>query len=107
MKKEVKKMLMWATSTLLAILIIGLPMIALSIENEIIGLFLIVIASILINAYGIFYLKFNKYVIGEKWFKLKVHQYKNGKVWIESNDVIDNIIDIEVVEHDYKKKYRL
>lgn len=103
MKKEVKKMLMWTTSTLLAFLIIGLPMIALNIENEIIGLFLIVIVSILINVYGIFYLKFNKYVIGEKWFNLKIHQYEDGKVWVESNNVIDNIIDIEVVEHNYRK----
>lgn len=104
MKKNVKKMLMWVTNTLLGILIIGLPMIALNVENEIIGLFLIFIAGMLITAYGIFYIKFNKYVIGEKWFKLKVHQYKDGKVWIESNDVIDNIIDIEVVEHDYRKR---
>ena len=42
-------------------------------------------------------------VIGEKWFNLKVHQYKDGKIWIESNDIIDNVIDIEVVEHDYRK----
>lgn len=103
MKKEAKKILMWVTSTLLVFLIIGLPMIALNVENEIIGLLLVLIAGILINAYGIFYLKFNKYLIGEKWFNLKVHQYKDGKVWVESNDVIDNIIDIEVVEHDYKK----
>ena len=97
-------MLMWATNTLLGSLIIGLPMIALNVENEIIGLLLILIAGILINVYGIFYLKFNKYVIDEKWFNLKVYQYKDGKVWIESNDVIDNIIDIEVVEHDYRKR---
>ena len=103
MKKNVKKMLMWVTNTLLATLITGLPMIALNVENETIGLLLILIAGLLINAYGIFYLKFSKYVIGEKWFKLKIHQYKDGKVWVESNDVIDNIIDIEVVEHDYKK----
>ena len=103
MKKDVKKMLMWVTSTLLAILIIGLPMIALNVEDEIIGIFLMLIAGILINVYGIFYLKFNKYLIGENWFNLKVHQYKDGKVWVESNDVIDSIIDIEVVEHDYRK----
>jgi hypothetical protein len=103
MKKDVKKMLMWVTNTLLGTLIIGLPMIALNVENEIIGLLLILIAGILINAYGIFYLKFSKYVIGEKWYNLKVHQYKDGKVWVESNNVIDNIIDIEVVEHDYRK----
>lgn len=103
MKKDVKTMLMWVTSALLASLLIGLPMIALNVENEIIGLLIILIAGILINVYGIFYLKFSKYVIGEKWFNLKVHQYKDGKVWVESNDVIDNIIDIEVVEHDYRK----
>lgn len=103
MKKDVKKMLMWVTSALLASLIIGLPMIALNVEDEIIGLILMIVDGILINVYGIFYLKFNNYVIGEKWFNLKVHQYKDGKVWIESNDVIDNIIDIEVVEHNYRK----
>ena len=96
-------MLMWIASVLLGSLLIGLPMIALNVEDEIIGLFLISIDGILINVYGIFYLKFNKYLIGEKWFNLKVHQYRDGKVWIESNDIIDNIIDIEVVEHDYRK----
>ena len=101
MRKDVKKMLMWATNTLLGFLIIGLPMIALNVENEIIGLLLILIAGILINVYGIFYLKFNKYVIGEKWFNLKVHQYKDGKVWIESNDIIDGVIETEIVEHNY------
>lgn len=104
MKKDVKKMLMWVTNTLLGTLIIGLPMIALNVEDEIIGIILMIVDGILINVYGIFYLKFSKYVIGEKWFNLKVHQYKDGKVWIESNDVIDNIIDIEVVEHDYRKR---
>jgi hypothetical protein len=103
MKIEVKKMLMWIASVLLAGLIVGLPMIAVNVEDEIIGLFLISISGILINVYGIFYLKFNKHLIGEKWFNLKVHQYKDGKVWIESNDIIDNVIDIEVVEHDYRK----
>ena len=103
MKKEVKKMLMWVTSVLSASLIIALPMIALNVEVEIIGLILMVLDGILINVYGIFYIKFNKYLIGEKWFNLKVHQYKDGKVWIESNDIIDNVIDIEVVEHDYRK----
>lgn len=103
MRKDVKKMLMWVTNVLLGNLIIGLPMIALNVENEIIGLFLILIAGILFYVYGIFYLKFSKYVIGEKWFNLKVHQYKDGKVWVESNAVIDNIIDIEVVEHDYRE----
>ena len=103
MKKDVKKMLMWVTNTLLGTLIIGLPMIALNVEDEIIGIILMIVDGILINVYGIFYLKFSKYVIGEKWFNLKVHQYKDGKVWVESNDVIDNIIDIEVVEHDYRK----
>lgn len=103
MKKDVKKMLMWVTSVLLGGLIFTLPMIALNVEDEIIGLLLILIDGILINVYGIFYLKFNKYLIGEKWFNLKVHQYKDGKVWVESNDVIDSIIDVEVVEHDYRK----
>lgn len=103
MKKEIKKVLMWIVSVLLGILIITLPMIALNIEDEIIGMFLISISGVLIYVYGIFYLKFNKYVIGEKWLNLKVHQYKDGKVWIESNDIIDSVIDIKVVEHDYRK----
>lgn len=102
MKKEVKKIFFWVASVLLAGLIISLPMIALNVD-EITGLILMAVDGILINVYGIFYLKFNKYVIGEKWFNLKVHQYKDGKVWIESNDIIDNVIDIEVVEHDYRK----
>ena len=94
---------MWIANMLLASLIIALPMMALNVEDEIFGLMLMVVDGILINVYGIFYLKFNKYLIGEKWFNLKVHQYKDGKVWIESNDIIDSVIDIEVVEHDYRK----
>ena len=102
MKKEVKKIFLWVASVLLAGLIVGLPMIAVNVD-EMTGLILMLVTGILINVYGTFYLKFNKYVIGEKWFNLKVHQYKDGKVWIESNDIIDNVIDIEVVEHDYRK----
>lgn len=94
---------MWVANVLLAGLIIALPMMALNVEDEIFGLILMVVDGILINVYGIFYIKFNKYVIGEKWFNLKVHQYRDGKIWIESNDIIDDIIDIEVVEHDYRK----
>ena len=103
MEKYVKKMLMWLTSVLLTILIIGLPMIALTVEDEIIVLILMIVDGILINVYGIFYFKFNKYIIGEHMFKLKIHQYTDGKVWIESNDIIDGVIETEIVEHNHCK----
>ena len=48
MKKEVKKMLMWIASVLLAGLIISLPMIALNVD-EINGLILMVVDGIMIN----------------------------------------------------------
>ena len=103
MKKEVEKIFLWIGNVMLSCFIIALPMIALNVEDEIIGLILMVVDGILINVYGTLYFKLNKYIIGEHMFNLKVHHYKDGKVWIESNDIIDNVIDVEVVEHDYRK----
>lgn len=103
MKKEVEKIFLWVASVLLASLIIGLPMIALNVEDETIGLILMVVDGILINVYGTLYFKLNKYIIGEHMFKLKIHQYTDGKVWIESNNIIDGVIETEIVEHNYRK----
>lgn len=99
MTKEVEKIFLWIGNVILSGFIIALPIIALNVENEIIGLILMIVDGILINVYGILYFKLNKYIIGEHMFKLKIHQYTDGKVWIESNDIIDGVIETEIVEH--------
>lgn len=103
MKKEIWKTFLWVANVLLAGLIVGLPMIALNVEDEIIGIILMIVDGILINVYGTLYFKLNKYIIGEHMFKLKIHQYTDGKIWIESNDIIDGVIETEIVEHNYRK----
>lgn len=103
MKKEIWKTFLWIANVLLAGLIIGLPMIALNVEDEIIGIILMIVDGILINVYGTLYFKLNKYIIGEHMFKLKIHQYTDGKIWIESNDIIDGVIETEIVKHNYRK----
>lgn len=103
MEKVFEKTFLWIANVLLAGLIISLPMIALNVEDEIIGLVLIAVDGILVNVYGTLYFKLNKYIIGEHMFKLKIHHYTDGKIWIESNDIIDGVIETEIVEHDYRK----
>ena len=103
MKKEIWKTFLWVANVLLVGLIVGLPMIALNVEDEIIGIILMIVDGILINVYGTLYFKLNKYIIGEHMFKLKIHQYTDGKIWIESNDIIDGVIETEIVEHNYRK----
>lgn len=54
-----------------------------------------IIACILIELYGRYYFKFHK-----KEIKLTIHHdIKNNEVWVESNDTIDSIIDIDIVKH--------
>ena len=103
MKKVFEKTFLWIGNVMLSCLIIALPMIALNVEDEIIGLILMVVDGILVNVYGTLYFKLNKYIIGEHMFKLKIHHYTDGKVWIESNDIIDGVIETEIVEHNYCK----
>ena len=58
-----------------------------------------IIVCILIELYGKYYYKFNKLTY-KKETKLKIHHdVENNIVWIESNDTIDSIIDIEIVKH--------
>lgn len=102
MKKEVEKIFLWIGNVMLSCFIIALPIIALNVD-ETIGLILVVVDGILVNIYGILYFKLNKYIIGEHMFKLKIHHYIDGKVWIESNDIIDGVIETKIVEHNYRK----
>lgn len=58
-----------------------------------------IIGSILIELYGRYYFKFNKPFYKNET-KLKIHHdVENNDVWIESNDTIDSIIDIDIVKH--------
>lgn len=63
-----------------------------------------IIGCILIELYGRYYFKFNK-PFYKKETKLMIHHdIKNNEVWVESNDTIDSIIDIDIVKHvDLKK----
>lgn len=56
-----------------------------------------ILAFLLVEIYGRYYFKFNK---DEYNTKLKIHHdVENNNVWVESNDTIDSIIDIEIVKH--------
>ena len=56
------------------------------------------ISFLLVEIYGRYYYKlFYKHSYPNK---LKIHHdVENNNVWIESNDTIDSIIDIEIVKH--------
>lgn len=55
------------------------------------------ISFVLIEIYGRYYYKFYKHSYSTK---LKIHHdVENNNVWVESNDTIDSIIDIEIVKH--------
>lgn len=55
---------------------------------------------ILIEAYGRNYFRINKHAYKDK-MKLKVHHYVDeNRVWLESNDIIDSVIDTEVLSHE-------
>ena len=52
---------------------------------------------LLVEIYGRYYFKFNK---DEYNTKLKIHHdVEKNFVWVESNDTIDSIIDIDIVKH--------
>jgi hypothetical protein len=62
------------------------------------SMFFITITYLLIEFYGRYYFKFNKDIY--KDLKLKIHHdVENNDVWIESNDTIDSVIDIDIVKH--------
>jgi hypothetical protein len=62
------------------------------------NIILFAISCLLIELYGKYYFKFNK--DNYKNLNLKIHHYvEKNDIWIESNDNIDSIIDIEIVKH--------
>lgn len=55
------------------------------------------ISFLFVEIYGRYYYKFYKHSYPTK---LKIHHdVENNNVWVESNDTIDSIIDIEIVKH--------
>lgn len=62
------------------------------------SVFFSTISYILLEFYGRNYFEFNKNIY--KDLKLKIHHdVENNDVWIESNDTIDSVIDIDIVKH--------
>lgn len=63
------------------------------------SMFFVTIAYILLEFYGRNYFEFNKNIYKDL-IKLKIHHdVENNEVWIESNDTIDSVIDIDIVKH--------
>lgn len=59
----------------------------------------VTISYIFLEFYGRYYFDFNKNIYKDL-IKLKIHHdVENNDVWIESNDTIDSIIDIDIVKH--------
>ena len=57
------------------------------------------LSYLLLEFYGRYYFEFNKNIYKDLT-KLKIHHdVENNDVWIESNDTIDSIIDIDIVKH--------
>ena len=57
------------------------------------------LALLLIEIYGRYFFKFNKHTYKNET-KLKIHHdVEKNFVWVESNDTIDSIIDIEIIKH--------
>jgi hypothetical protein len=63
------------------------------------SMFFISITYLLLELYGRYYFEFNKNIYKDL-IKLKIHHdVENNEVWIESNDTIDSVIDIDIVKH--------
>ena len=57
------------------------------------------LSYLLLEIYGRNYFKFNKNIYKDLT-KLKIHHnVENNDVWIESNDTIDSIIDIDIIKN--------
>ena len=57
------------------------------------------LSYLLLEFYSRYYFEFNKNIYKDLT-KLKIHHdVENNDVWIESNDTIDSIIDIDIVKH--------
>ena len=55
---------------------------------------------LLIEVYGRHYFALNKHIYKDRTH-LKIHHYvEDNDVWVESNDTIDSVIDIEIVRHE-------
>lgn len=80
--------------------ILSLPMIGIvCFEWWYASVFFSTISYLFLEFYGRNYFEFNKNIYKDS-LKLKIHHYvENNDVWIESNDTIDSIIDIEIVKH--------
>jgi membrane protein implicated in regulation of membrane protease activity len=62
------------------------------------SMFFVTITYLLLEFYGRYYFEFNKDTY--KDLKLKIHHdVEKNFVWVESNDTIDSIIDIDIVKH--------
>ena len=63
------------------------------------SVFFSTISYLFLEFYGRNYFEFNKNIYKDS-LKLKIHHdVENNDVWIESNDTIDSIIDIDIVKH--------
>lgn len=105
--KKIKEFLSNVSTILFNILYIGailtLPMIGvvcdIAFEWWWTSIFFSTISCILLEFYGRNYFEFNKNIYKDL-IKLKIHHdVENNDVWIESNDTIDSIIDIDIVKH--------
>lgn len=80
-----------------------LPVIGIALYNEFgwwwVAVIFVTIDFILIETYGRHYFRFNKHMYKDNT-KLKIHHYvEDNDVWVESNDTIDSVIDVEIVRH--------
>ena len=105
--KKIKEFLSNISLILFNILYIGailtLPMIGMAcyiaFEWWWASMFFVTITYLLIEFYGRYYFEFNKNIYKDL-IKLKIHHdVENNDVWIESNDTIDSVIDIDIVKH--------
>jgi hypothetical protein len=63
------------------------------------SMLLVTISYLPLEFYGRYYFKFNKNIYKDL-IKLKIHHdVENNDVWIESNDIIDSVIDIDIIKH--------
>lgn len=104
--KKIKEFLSNLSIILFNMLYIGsiltLPMIGIACYIEFewwwASMIFVTISYIFLEFYGRYYFEFNKDIY--KNLKLKIHHdVENNYVWIESNDTIDSIIDINIVKH--------
>ena len=83
-------------------IILLFPMIGfafLCIEMWLASIIFVTLGYWLIEFYGRYFFKFNKHIYKNET-KLEIHHdVEKNFVWVESNDTIDSIIDINIVKH--------